>query len=610
MSFFAELKRRNVLRTGAAYVVAAWLVIQAAETIFPVYGLSDAAIRLVITVLAIGLVPVLVISWAFELTPEGLKKELDVDRSQSVTRQSGKKLDLVIIVMLALALVYFAFDKFVLDPQREAELEAQKAAELEEAREEGRTEALTESYGENSIAVLAFKDMSPDKDQEYLSDGIAEELLNVLAKIPDLRVISRSSAFSYKGKDIKLTQVADELNVAHILEGSVRKAGNRVRITAQLVESRSDTHLWSETYDRTLDDIFAIQDEIAATVVEQLKVTLLGDAPRVRATNPEAYSLMLQARHFSQNVTAEGLEHANVLYEQALAIDPDYAPAWVGLAVNYNNLATNSYMPFDEGFRRAREAANRALAVDPDNSAAYAHLGWIAMWYDRDLAVAAGHYERALSVDPSNFAIIGNAALLLKGLGRLHEAVTLLEYHAARDPVNPTAHYNLGLGYLSAGRWEESIAAQRTVLQLSPDYIGVHSFIGTALVMLDDAEAALEAMSQEPSEAYRWLGLVMANQALGRTDAADAVLTDLIEKYEQNWAYNIAYVLAFRKDADRAFEWLDKAVEYGDPGLADIVAEVLFSHLYLDPRWTAFLERIGKAPAQLRAIEFDVAMPN
>ncbi|MCK5364616.1 MAG: hypothetical protein KAR22_16685, partial [Gammaproteobacteria bacterium] len=412
MSFFAELKRRNVLRTGAAYVLAAWLVIQVAETIFPVYGLSDAATRLVITVMAIGLVPVLVISWVFELTPEGLKKEQDVDRSRSITRRSGKKLDLVIIVMLALALVYFAFDKFVLDPQREAELEAQKAAELEEAREEGRTDALTKSYGENSIAVLAFKDMSPDKDQEYLSDGIAEELLNVLAKIPDLRVISRSSAFSYKGKDIKLTQVADELNVAHILEGSVRKAGNRVRITAQLVESRSDTHLWSETYDRTLDDIFAIQDEIAATVVEQLKVTLLGDAPQVRATNPEAYSLMLQARHFSRNVTAEGLEHANVLYEQALAIDPDYAPAWVGLAVNYNNLATNSYMPFDEGFRRAREAANRALAVDPDNPAAYAHLGWIAMWYDRDLAAAAGHYERALSEDPSNIAIIANAALL------------------------------------------------------------------------------------------------------------------------------------------------------------------------------------------------------
>ncbi len=463
---------------------------------------------------------------------------------------------------------------------------------------------------ERSIAVLPFVNLSSDKEQEYFSDGISEELLNLLARIPELRVISRTSAFSYKGKGIDIPTIAEQLNVAHVLEGSVRKAGNQVRISAQLIEAQSDTHLWSETYDRTLDDIFAIQDEIAATVVEQLKVTLLGDAPQVRPTNPEAYSLLLQARHFSRNVTAEGLEHANVLYEQALAIDPDYAPAWVGLAVNYNNLATNSYMPFDEGFRRAREAANRALAVDPDNPAAYAHLGWIAMWYDHDLAAAASHYERALSVDPSNFAIIANAALLLKGLGRLHEAVALVEYHTARDPVNPTAHYNLGLGYLSAGRWEESIAAQRTVLQLSPDYIGVHSFIGTALLMLDDTEAALEAMSHEPSEAYRWLGLVMANHALGRTDAADAVLIELIEKYEQNWAYNIAYVLAFRKDADRAFEWLDKAVEYGDPGLADIVAEVLFSHLHLDPRWTAFLERIGKAPAQLRAIKFDVAMPN
>ncbi len=581
MGIVSELRRRNVFRMAVLYAIAAWLIMQVAEVLNDLANLPDWVGPTILGLLAIGFPIALILSWFYELTPAGISLEKDVDRAESTAHITDRRLDFIVISLLCAAVIVFAYDKWWIGgpPQQ-------------------------------SIAVLPFENMSADPEQEYFSDGISEELLNLLTKVPELRVISRTSAFSYKGKGIDIPTIAEQLNVAHVLEGSVRKAGNQVRISAQLIETQSDTHLWSETYDRTLDDIVAIQDEIAATVVEQLKVTLLGDAPQVRPTNPEAYSLLLQARHFSRNVTAEGLEHANVLYEQALAIDPDYAPAWVDLAVNYNNLATNSYMPFDEGFRRAREAAKRALAVDPDNPAAYAHLGWIAMWYDHDLAAAASHYERALSVDPSNFAIIANAALLLKGLGRLHEAVALLEYHAARDPVNPTAHFNLGLGYLSAGRWEESIAAQRKVLQLSPDYIGVHSFIGTALLMVDDAEAALEAMSQEPSEAYRWLGLVMANHALGRTDVADAVLTELIEKYEQNWAYNIAYALAFRKDADRAFEWLDKAVQYGDPGLADIVAEVLFSHLHLDPRWTAFLESIGKAPTQLRAIEFDVAMPN
>ena len=234
MSLFNELKRRNVFRVAAAYVVVAWL--------------------------AIGFIPSLIFAWAFEITPEGLKKDSDVDRSRSISPQTGKKLDRIIMVVLALALGFFAFDKFVLSETREASI-------AEEARQEGRSEALVESYGDKSIAVLPFVNMSEDADNEYFSDGISEELLNLLAKIPELRVISRSSAFFFKGKDIKITDVARELNVVHILEGSVRKAGKQVRITAQLIDAHSDTHLWSETYDRELDDIFAIQDEIAGAVV-------------------------------------------------------------------------------------------------------------------------------------------------------------------------------------------------------------------------------------------------------------------------------------------------------------------------------------------------------
>ena len=359
MSLVSELRRRNVLRVGAAYIVAAWLVIQVVETIFPAFDFGDAAVRIVVIALTIGLIPVLVFAWAFELTPEGLKRDHEVDRSQPIAPHTGKKLDRMIMVVLALALGYFAFDKFVLSESREVTI-------AEEAHQAGRTEALVESYGEKSIAMLPFVDMSSNKDQEYMSDGIAEELLNLLAKIPELRVISRSSAFSYKGMDIRLADVARELNVAHILEGSVRKAGNQVRITAQLVEARSDTHLWSKTYDRTLDDIFAIQDEIAAKVVAQLKVTLLGEVPKIAQTDPEAFALFLQARYLSLQWTPESFEQSNALYEQALAIDPNYAAAWAGMAGNCINQAGWGMRPAAEGYPLAREMLQKALAIDPD----------------------------------------------------------------------------------------------------------------------------------------------------------------------------------------------------------------------------------------------------
>ena len=263
MSLLTELKRRNVLRVVAGYVAVSWLAIQIVETLFPMFGLSDAAARGVVIALAIGFIPALVFAWIFELTPEGFKRDAEVDHGAPGMRELGNRFDRLIIVMLVFAVAFFAFDKFVLDPARDV---AREAA----AEQRGRSRALVESYGEKSIAVLPFVNMSSDPEQEYFSDGIAEELLNLLAQIQELRVISRSSAFSFKGKDIEIPEIAERLNVAHILEGSVRKSGNKIRITAQLIEASTDTHLWSQTYDRELEDIFAIQDEIAADVVGHL----------------------------------------------------------------------------------------------------------------------------------------------------------------------------------------------------------------------------------------------------------------------------------------------------------------------------------------------------
>ena len=294
MSFIEELKRRNVLRVGVAYVIASWLMIQVAETIFPLFGFDEGPARVVVVMLAIGFPLVLIFSWLYELTPEGLKLEREVDRSSSVVHRTGKKLDRAIIVVLALAFGYFAFDKFVLDPARDAEREEAVAKQV-------RSDVLVESYGDNSIAVLPFVNMSSDAEQEYFSDGISEELLNLLSNIPKLRVISRSSSFTFKGKDIDIPTIAAQLNVAYVLEGSVRKAGKKVRITAQLIEARSDTHLWSETYDRELANIFAVQDEISAAIVIALKEHLglqVAAAPRVIATaNTEAHEAYLRGRY-------------------------------------------------------------------------------------------------------------------------------------------------------------------------------------------------------------------------------------------------------------------------------------------------------------------------
>ena len=592
-----------MLRVGAAYLAVAWLLIQVAQTVLPAFGFGATAVRIVIVVLVIGLLPVLVFAWAFEITSEGLKRESEVDRSQSITPQTGRKLDRVIMGVLALALGYFAIDKFVLAPQREQ-------AATEAARAEGRTESLVKSYGDKSIAVLPFVNMSSDKDQEYFSDGISEELLNLLAKIPKLRVISRSSAFSYKGKDVKLAQVAKELNVAHILEGSVRKAGNKVRITAQLIEARSDTHLWSNTWDRELDDIFAVQDEIAAAVVEQLKITLLGEAPKAKEVNPEAYSLFLQGRQLRRQNTREGFEQAITLFQQALAIDPNYAAAWEQLGAVYSSQAGFGMRPLAEGVRLAREAAAKALAIDPDFAPAHGGLGQIAMAFDGDLAAAARHYEHALALEPGNTDIIGGAGTVAANLNRLDTAIEFQQYENVHDPLATRGHANLGLFYLGAGRLDEAIASFRRALRLAPNFSSAHAAIGAALLMKGDAQAGLTETQKEPEEVWRLLGMTMVYHTLGRKADSDAEFAELTKKYRADAAYNIAYVLAWRNERDRAFAWLDTAVTQQDPGLSEIAYQPLFANLRDDPRWLPFLRKIGKAPEQLAAIKFDVKVPD
>jgi TolB-like protein/class 3 adenylate cyclase/Tfp pilus assembly protein PilF len=462
---------------------------------------------------------------------------------------------------------------------------------------------------EKSIAVLPFVDMSAGKDQEYFSDGISEELLNLLAKIPQLQVTARTSSFSFKGKEVAIPEIARTLHVAHVLEGSVRKAGNSVRITAQLIKAGTDTHLWSQTYDRKLDDIFAIQDEIAADVVKQLKVTLLGAAPKARTTDPEAYALYLQAVQLGRQFTAEAFKQSDALYRKALAIDPSYAPAWAELARNFTNETNQGLLSNKEGYLQAREAAMKALAIDPEYAPAHARLGYIAMYGDNDLAGAAQHFKRALALDPADLDVLRNSALLLRSLGRLDEALALGDAVVRRDPVNVTALFNLGCYQRMASQLDAAITSFHTVLSLSPAYGDARAQLGTALLLKGDAQGALAEIEQETSEVIKTISLPMAYHALERKADSDAALAALIAKYEKDGPYNIAYVYAFRGEADKAFEWLDRAVEYGDPGIGEIVTENLFDKIHADPRWLSFLRKIGKAPEQLAKIEFKVTLP-
>jgi len=597
LSLFGELKRRNVLRIGAAYVVAAWLLIQIAETIFPLFGYDDTPARIVVIMLAIGFVPAMIFAWAFEMTPEGLKKESEVDRTQSITPYTGKKLDRMIMVVLALALGYFAFDKFVLDPARDQ-------SKVETARAEGRTEALAESDGDKSIAVLSFADMSISKDQEYMSDGIAEELLNLLAKIPELRVISRTSAFSYKGKSISLSQIARELNVAYILEGSVRKSGDQIRITTQLIQTSSDTHLWSETYDRALENIFAIQDEIATVVVEELKIKLLDAPPVVEKTDPEAFALVLEASHLYRQQTAEAMSQAVTLYKEALTINPDYPRAWTGLANVYQRQVTIGGLSIEESKELALNAIDKALMINPEFAPAHKLLGWSAMAYDNNLAAAARHYQRALELDPSDTSYIAH---FLAGLGRTDEAITIQQETVSRDPVNAGSHYSLAVYSIFNGDLDGALDADQTALKLRPGRVFVNSDIGMIFLLKNEPEEALAAFEMEPDELARIKGMALALHDLGRKAEFESNLNELRERWGEKWPSEIAMVYAWIGDKNTAFQWLDKEIEVnGTYGWTQIPNDPHFRNLHDDPRWQALLSRVGVSARQLASIEFKI----
>ena len=585
MSLFNELKRRNVFRVGIAYVVLAWLVMQVADVILNNIVAPAWVFHVLLLFVAVGFPFAVFFAWAFELTPDGLKREHEVDRSLSITPYTGKKLDRMIIVVLVLALGYFAYDKFIYSPSRDAAL-------LEAKARAAAGQEATSGF-DRSIAVLPFINMSDDADNEYFSDGLSEELLNLLAKIPELKVASRSSSFQFKGEKIDVKEAAQKLNVAHVLEGSVRKSGKQIRITAQLIKADDGYHLWSETYDRSLDNIFAIQDEISAAVVAALKVELLGEVPKAEVVNAEAYTLFLKARYLYSKWGKENFESAIEAFRQALIIEPEYADAWASLSVAYLTQTTSGYRPRDEGLALARDAVDRALSYNPGLAAAWARLSLIQSRFEWDWAAAEASLQKALDLAPNDYRVLSAAGSLSGTLDRLDDALAYYRQILDKEPLELISLYNVAEVLLRQGRLDESEAAFRRLLELNPDDWGTHTQLAIILLMKGDSQEAWRELDLEVDPLQQEFGRILALSSLDRKDEAAEKLDAYIEK-NQSWAaFPIAGVYAWQGDVDKAISWLERAIEQRDSSMTDILTEPLLTSLRDDPRWMGLLEQMG-----------------
>lgn len=461
-----------------------------------------------------------------------------------------------------------------------------------------------------SVVVLPFVDMSPSGDQEYMSDGVAEELLNLLSKNPDLKVISRTSAFSFKGKAVDVREIAEQLDVAYVLEGSVRTADDRIRVTTQLIDAVADTRLWAQTYDAEMADIFSIQDEIAATVVRKLELTLLGNVPKTRETSPDAYAEFLQARYLHEHPAGDSLQNAFKHYEAALAIDPTYVPAWVWLAALYDDTVNSSGLARDEVGRLARRAIDNALQIDSDDPLALGMSGVLIDAWDNDPATAATRMQRALDLDPNNPILLRWAAILLNSLGRYDEAVRVTEYLFTQDPIGDIAKVNLASTYLLAGRFDDAIRVCQISVALSSEPGPCRSRLIIAHLYAGDPASALDLLQPiEGSRVYTRLA-PMVFHALGRSADFGTALAALESNYEAGdtgLAYWLGHTFVFVGKYDAALDWFERAVDHGVAGPSPSAA--YFSLMVDDSRWQKLLQRVGRDAETLRTIRLAVTLP-
>ena len=563
--YFQELKRRNVFKAAVAYIVFAWLLLQVGSLVLPIIEAPEYSMKLLLLMLSVGFPLWLIFAWVYEITPEGLKKTSNVSAETSITSTTSSKLNKVIITTLSLVVLVLAYQLF--------------------------GKPIVDSDTSNkSIAVLAFADMSPQKDQEYFSDGISEELLNLLAKNPELRVISRTSSFSYKNKAITAEQIGKELKVSHILEGSVRKSGTTLRVTAQLIDTESGAHVWSDTFDRDYSDILRIQDEISDIVSKKLRVSLLGTDTDDREVDPEAYTSYLKARYLNNKTTREGMIEAEVLIKEAIDKDDSYPPFYALLASIYQKSYYNfGLKPLEETLVEGIAAAHKAIELDPGYGVAHVDLASLLMmgWQFKE---GQFHMERAMELEPGNSVIIGTVALhQLKGVD---EAISLIEKAIQVDPVNYVNYYNLAHQNYLNGNLEAAESHLNTFMSHYPDSGIQHYLMSRIKIAQGDLETAVKEAELEKVPFFSLYGRYFAYYAAGRKEEADSLFLELKETYSATDPANMADMSAFRGDYDAAFEWLSKAIDIKDPVLLEMLDYPSFKEMHSDPRWNELIERM------------------
>jgi adenylate cyclase len=582
-NFFSELKRRNVYKVAVAYIVGGWALSQGIAQMFPVFDVPNWVIRFIVVLIIVGLPVALVLAWMFELTPEGIKRTETADAMPAAARKKNAWI-YVVVIGGVVSIGLFFLGRYTA-----------------QSREGGRPPATAGFLLQKSIAVLPFVDFSQTHDQEYFCDGISEEILDALAKIEGLRVVARTSSFSFKGKNADVAEIAQKLNVQNVLEGSLRREGNRIRITAQLVNAADRSHLWSETYERELQGVFALQDEITRSIVDALKIKLAVAPPARPQENTEAYDLYLQGLYLSNKSDEVSLRKSLTFFQRALDIDPSFSRAWTGIAKAWLWLADVYVRPL-EAYPKVKEAASRALALDERDAEAHCYLSEAIRVLDRDLTGGEKELRRALEIDPNSGTAHLFMALLKTSQGELEEGVKEIQQAEKLDPLSPVMCSFAVPIYLVADRIDDAIDAGKRTVQIDPNYVYFDPALANAYREKGDFQKAIELYEKNQANThFPSTGLAITYAKMGRREDAHRILEQLIEKSRQQYvaADAIASVYAALGEKDEAFRWLDHAFDEHSASMVSFTSHPEFRPLRSDPRFTQLLLRTGFDPKKV-----------
>ena len=584
-NFFSELKRRNVYKVAVAYAVIAWLLMQIASQIFPFFEIPNWAVRLVVLLLIIGFPIALIIAWAFEATPEGIKRTEAADAAGQ--RSRGGAWIYIVLIGAALSVGLFSVGRYTAG-------RATPQPASEELRRGKQGEA-TATIPDKSIAVLPLLNESGDARDEYFSDGLSEELIAALAQISGLKVIGRSSSFRFKDRKEEPKTIGEKLGVSTLLEGTVRKQGDRVRIVAELINAADGTEMWTRTFDRELKDIFAVQQEIAKAVAESLRVTLLGSEEKSTqmATNSvEAHNAYLQAHFHFQRRNLEDYRKAINYFDRAIELDPNYALAYAERSEAWTLIGDLTGQR-STAYPKARSDAEKAVAIAPALAEAHAALGWVRAFAEWKFAEGLGELQRAKELSPANPIANDLLARVIVYRGRMEEAERQARQAVELDPLSAAAQFTLGRVLFYAGKLEQADAAGHKMAELQPSASSSHRWQVLVAVQRGDGETALREAQLEPDEGFRPFELALAYWIRGQHKEADAALAELVANSQRGLAYQIAEVYAMRHEVDKAFEWLQVAFNNHDGGMPSLLVDPLLRGLRDDARYKNLVAKVG-----------------